>query len=195
MLQIPVAFAPGVSPEAGGCDEYARPRGETLFFTYTTLTLYILPLLIIIPCYTSIAITMIQRSSETTNPIASNRYKRTTIRVLIVGVFFIVMWLPIHVVHLWMAFDPTITAQTPLYIEWHTIANVLMFINSSVNPYLYAFGGTSNPFIRHLKDIGQCCCCGIMKLMYKMKGDTVTGSDRGNDHQLAKIIESSTSVA
>ncbi|XP_072022764.1 G-protein coupled receptor 54-like [Amphiura filiformis] len=169
VLQIPVALVPAVSPETG-CNEFGQPWGEGIFFTYETVILYIIPLVVIIPCYTSIVSTMLHISSATTSNEDSVRYKRSTVRVIIVVIFFIVMWLPIHVVHMWMAFDPDVTAQTSLYIELHTAANVFMFLNSSVNPYLYAFGGSSNPFRKHLKDIVQSSCCGGMLMIRKKNG-------------------------
>ncbi|XP_072022979.1 G-protein coupled receptor 54-like [Amphiura filiformis] len=170
VIQIPAAFVPTISLETG-CNEFGLPWGHGLFFAYATITLYIIPLIIIIPSYTCIALSMTKNStSVTTKKEDAKRLaqrNKTIIWVLIVVIFYIILSLPIHVVHLWMAFDPNVTAQTPLYIEVHTAANVLLFINSSVNPYLYAFGGSS--FRKHLKDITQCCCCGVLMLMRKKK--------------------------
>ncbi|XP_072013349.1 mesotocin receptor-like [Amphiura filiformis] len=161
VIQIPTAFVPAVSPETG-CNEFGQPWGESLFFTYATVTLYIIPLIVIIPCYTGIAISMTKKTSATQNEDSKRlaQRKKTIKWVFIVVLFYILMWLPIHVVHMWMAFDPVVTSQTPLYIELHTVANVLMFINSSVNPYLYTLAGPS--FRMHLKSIAYCCCCGLL---------------------------------
>ncbi len=164
VTQIPVAFVPAISPETG-CNEFGQSWGEELFFSYATLTLYIIPLMVIIPCYTKIAQRMTKKTPGSTLSNDSNRLarrKKTIIWIFVVVVLFTLMWLPIHVVHLWMAFDPTVTAQTPLYIELHTAANVFMFINSSVNPYLYTF--ILAPFRKHLKEIAKCCCCGVVWL-------------------------------
>ena len=161
VIQIPTAFVPAISPKTG-CNEFGQSWGEELFFTYATVTLYIIPLGIIIPCYTSIAINMSKSSTikkEDAKHLA--RRKKTIKWVFIVVIFYALMWLPCHVVHMWMAFDPHVTAETPLYIELHTAANVLMFVNSSVNPYLYTLAGSS--FRKHVKDVAYCCCGGVLR--------------------------------
>ena len=157
---------PADSPETG-CTEFGQPWGQELFFTYATVSLYIIPLAVIIPCYTGIAITMSKSSAAATTEVNEDakrrlaQRKRTIIGIFIVVLFYILMWLPVHVVHMWMAFNPEVDAQTPLYIMLHTVVNVLMFINSSVNPYLYTLAGSS--FRRHLGDIGNCLMCGALR--------------------------------
>ncbi len=165
--QIPAAFVPAISPETG-CNEFGQSWGVELFFTYATLTLYVIPLMVIIPCYTKIAQRMTKKTPGSTTS-SDPRRKKTIIWIFVVVVLFILMWLPLHVVHLWMAFHPIVTAQTPLYIQIHTAANVLIFINSSVNPYLYAF--IVALFRKHLIEIVQCCCCGVVWLLRKRKAD------------------------
>ena len=152
VVQIPTAFVPAVLPETG-CNEFGQPWGQQLFFTYATVSLYIIPLLVIIPCYTSIVLNMANLRNLP-------QRKKTIIWIFVVVIFYSVMWLPIHVVHMWQAFSPHVTSQTPLYIELHTAANVMMFINSSVNPYLYPLAVPA--FRMHLKDITYCCCCGML---------------------------------
>ena len=69
--------------------------------------------------------------------------RRNVVGLLIVVLFLALCWLPVHTVHLWMAFHPTIHSNSILYIKVHTAANVLMFINSSANPFLYTLAGSS----------------------------------------------------
>ncbi len=179
-LQIPTAFVAKVSPVTG-CNEFGQEWGERLFFTYATVTLYIIPLVVIIPCYTAIAFTMTKTTSVTKTTEDAKRLaqrKKTIKWIFIVVMFYILMWLPLHVVHLWMAFDPNVTAQTPLYIELHTVVNVLLFVNSSVNPYLYTLAGP--PFRKHFKDIlNCCCCCGMLwrRKQTQRKGECLPRSD------------------
>ena len=177
MIQIPAVFVPG-DLDGSGCNEFGQPWGHELFFTYATFTLYIIPLIVIVPCYTRIAFKISTLTStsvigdEATKHRLAQR-KRTIIGIFVVVVFYILMWLPLHMVHLWMAFDPDITAATPLYIELHTAANVLLYVNSSVNPYLYTLAGSS--FRKHLVDIGHYCLCGFIRKQ-KPKGSKETGT-------------------
>ena len=179
MIQIPTYFVPKNTP-GKGCAEFGQDWGEQLFFTYATFTLYCIPLIVIIPCYSSIAMTMMKTSAATeVNEDARRQMaqrKRTILGIFGVVIFYMLMWLPCHVVHMWMAFDPKVTASTPIYIEQHTIANVLIFINSSVNPYLYTLAGRS--FRRHAKDIGHGLMCGLMRKSKRSDGisRSVTGS-------------------
>ncbi|XP_072022761.1 G-protein coupled receptor 54-like [Amphiura filiformis] len=66
VIQIPSAFVPAVS-SATACNEFGQAWGEGLFFNYATATLYIIPLVIIIPCYMKIALTMTKKSSASKN--------------------------------------------------------------------------------------------------------------------------------
>ncbi|XP_072013353.1 G-protein coupled receptor 54-like [Amphiura filiformis] len=116
VVQIPVAFVPGATPETS-CTEFGHPWGQELFFSYATFSLYIVPLIVIVPCYTKIAINMSAFTASEVNDEASRRRvaqrKRTIIGIFVVVIFFILMWLPVHVVHMWMAFHPVVTASTP----------------------------------------------------------------------------------
>ncbi|XP_072051724.1 galanin receptor type 1-like [Amphiura filiformis] len=173
LVQNPAAFAPGETPEAS-CAECGQPWGEELFFAYTAFSVYIVPLIVIVPCYTKIGLNM---SAFTASDEASRRRmaqrKRSIIGIFVVVIFYIIMWLPCHVVHMWMAFHPVVTASTPRYIEIHTAANVLIFVNSSVNPYLYTLAGSS--FRRHVSDIGHFCLCGLIR---RKKTKSTTSSSR-----------------
>ena len=164
--QLPTAFVPDVLPETG-CNEFGRPWGEQLFFTYSTLTAYVIPLLVIISCYTSIARNM---SNIRNLP----QRKKSITWIFVVVVFFAIMWLPVHVVHLWQAFDPLITAHSPLYVELHTAANVLIYLNSAVNPFLYPLAVPT--FREHLRLIMYRSCCGVLLRKSKDSPSRVTPS-------------------
>ncbi|XP_022098063.1 kiSS-1 receptor-like [Acanthaster planci] len=148
ILQIPTALVAGLTTE-GACSEYNVPWGQQYFFSYTLLSLYVVPSSIIVICYVSMGRKMFAAGPPSS--MKAHRRRRSVVMILTVIVLFAVCWAPVHAVHMWLAFDPEVTPRRPLYVVLHTAANVLMFVNSSVNPFVYALIGQS--FRKHIEEM------------------------------------------
>ncbi|XP_072013346.1 G-protein coupled receptor 54-like isoform X2 [Amphiura filiformis] len=157
ILQVPIAFVSGTTA-TGQCAEYNLLHGQQFFFIYSTFTLYIFPLIIVICCYLKIGHKMLGDPSaqQVDMERTLKQKRRSLILILIVVLFLALCWLPVHTVHLWMAFHPVIRSNSISYIKVHTAANVLMFINSSSNPFLYTLAGSS--FRMHLNGMLTSMC-------------------------------------
>ncbi|XP_033625510.1 G-protein coupled receptor 54-like [Asterias rubens] len=145
LIQVPVALVAGPTA-SGSCSEFYLSSGEQYFFAFETASLYCIPLAIIIFCYATMG-----RKMLAAGPRSSIRRRRSVNSILFVIILYVLCWLPVHVVHLWMAFDPEVEPTDALYTELHTAANVLLFMNSSVNPFVYTLGGPS--YRRHIKTL------------------------------------------
>ena len=146
-MQIPTAFVAGLTVK-GECSEYYLSSGEEYFFSFATASLYCIPLAIIVFCYIRMGQKILSAGPRSST---RRRRRRSVNSILFVIVLYALCWAPVHAVHLWMAVDPEVTAKDVLYVELHTAANVLLFINSSVNPFVYTLVGP--PFRRHMKRI------------------------------------------
>ncbi|XP_038069831.1 G-protein coupled receptor 54-like [Patiria miniata] len=146
ITQIPTAPAAGLTPE-GACSEYIATWGQEYFFSYILASLYIIPFGVIVICYLQIGRKMLEVGPPSS--MKAHRRRRSVNIILGVIVLYALCWIPVHIVHMWMAFDPKVNARSPLYVELHTAANVLIFFNSSVNPFVYALIGPS--FRRHIR--------------------------------------------
>ncbi|XP_022098062.1 G-protein coupled receptor 54-like isoform X2 [Acanthaster planci] len=153
VVQIPAVVVTGLTEE-GKCYEFNAPWGVEYFFSYALVSLFIIPTGIIVFCYVRMGRKLLEAG-----PIGSRketRRRRSVKIVLAVTILYALSWVPCHTVHLWMAFNPEITAESPLYVELHTAVNVLIFVNSSVNPYVYALIGPS--YRHHIRSMVICSC-------------------------------------
>ncbi|XP_022098098.1 G-protein coupled receptor 54-like [Acanthaster planci] len=146
VVQIPSVLFAGLTAE-GACSEYNAPWGQQYFFSYIFLFAYIVPFSIIVMCYLRIGRKM--REAGLPSSLTANRRRRTVNITLTVIILYALCCAPVHIVHMWMAFDPEVTPKSPRYVELHTVANVVMFFNSSANPFVYALIGQS--FRKHMK--------------------------------------------
>ena len=60
--------------------------------------------------------------------------------VVTVVLLFALFWLPIHILQLWMEYDPNFPKNQATYI-YKIIAHALSYANSCVNPFVYSFLG------------------------------------------------------
>ncbi|XP_041367068.1 G-protein coupled receptor 54-like [Gigantopelta aegis] len=116
------------------------------------MTTYVIPLTIIIVCYTQILKHISRRRIRITeeneqlspNELQTNqreRYrKKVTKMVAIVVILFASLWLPIHVFNLCVFYLPGFP-KTSLMLDLKVVALTLCYSNSCVNPFVYAFHG------------------------------------------------------
>ena len=120
---------------------------EVIQWVYTLtmfVTFYVLPLIIIGGCYTSMAgVLFRQRESLHGRPSTAQHQHRGRVRkrvarmVLVVVVVFALCWLPIHFVHL-----ITDVAHVPVsknIIVFKQVGHCLSYLNSVINPLIYSF--------------------------------------------------------
>ncbi|KAL3831314.1 hypothetical protein ACJMK2_023082 [Sinanodonta woodiana] len=109
-------------------------------------TTYVVPLSVIIFCYTRILKTLWQtRGQVQSNGISSikaqaheRRRKRVTKMVASVVLVFAAFWLPIHIINLWMKLDKGFPRSDQMF-AFKIFAHTLSYANSCVNPIVYAF--------------------------------------------------------
>ncbi|OWF49433.1 galanin receptor type 2-like [Mizuhopecten yessoensis] len=137
------------------------------------ITSYILPLGVILGCYGKILQYLwwgskLKKTDHDSNgaPMSlkskaqQNRKRRVTRMVLVVVLLFAACWLPIHVITLWMAFDPNFPLIDPLLI-FKIFSHTLSYANSCVNPFVYAFlnDGFRKAFKRRFPSFSRWCSC------------------------------------
>lgn len=111
-----------------------------IFFLFTFIFLYVLPLSVVAAFYGIISFKLWFRQTPG-NPTASHRKnselsKRKIIKMLIIIVIiFAVCWLPAHLMHLLQFFDYETYHEVPKF--WILFAYGVSHGNSVLNPYLY----------------------------------------------------------
>ncbi|KAI8519726.1 Galanin receptor type 1 [Branchiostoma belcheri] len=109
---------------------------------------YIVPLVIIASCYTLV----VRQLNGMSKHSQANRAKRKVTKMLIVVVVvFGMCWLPHHILNMWVIFGNF--PYTPPTYAFNLLAMCLAYVNSCVNPIIYAF--LSSEF-RH--GVGELAC-------------------------------------
>ncbi|XP_038071972.1 G-protein coupled receptor 54-like [Patiria miniata] len=128
--------------------------GQKVFQTYTAITMYIVPLIFISVCYLQIWLKLRQKTpgsalaSGTSTARSSQRMRRTLRLIMVVIAAFALSWLPSRVLLMWVVWDPNLYGHSPVYLIGSGIANMIIYLNSVVNPFIYPFAGTG--FRKHL---------------------------------------------
>lgn len=146
IIMSPVAVAATVKEVNGtaSCERYWALFGEPqltrqAYYTSTFVLLYLLPLLLMAVLYSAIGLKLWRRqipgnSTKESRKIMKNS-KRQVVRllVIIVGVFAL-CWLPMHVTHFIVAFEPSVHANMPYTARFFVF--YIGHINSAINPCL-----------------------------------------------------------
>ncbi|CAF0843697.1 unnamed protein product [Adineta ricciae] len=133
---------------------------------------YAIPLLIIIICYTNLALHVIKSSRKMAghmNTVVFHRtvqvkQRRVTRMVIVVTLAFAICWLPIHILELLKCanlsrLNSLISSYPGTLYAIRAITHALGYFNSCLNPYLYAL--LNRNFCRDLVDIMpslKICC-------------------------------------
>ncbi|CAF4436838.1 unnamed protein product [Rotaria sp. Silwood2] len=112
---------------------------------------YAVPLVVIIVCYTNLALHVIRASRKMTgyantksfNQTVQLKQRRVTRMVIVVTLAFAICWLPIHVLELMKCGNPKLLhSLIQLYpkalYSIRAFTHALAYFNSCLNPYLYA---------------------------------------------------------
>lgn len=163
ILQAPVATSSTIS-EYGECiTSFATRSGSNAFHIFNTLSMYVLPLAIILICYVKILVQVWRKAIQGTESAQAQersirRKRKITRMVFVIVLLFAICWLPTHVFRLWKEFDTRfhMTANNIYFDFANLFALCLVYANSCVNPFVYAFKTTS--FKEHFKKLFTSCC-------------------------------------
>lgn len=137
-------------------------QGAKYYYLGAFLSMYVLPLMIILMCYAKILIIVWRKTSAGTESAQAHersiRQKRKITRmVFIVVLLFAVCWAPIHCILLWDKFktEEITDLNTGIAIVvLRMFALCLSYANSLTNPFIYAF--TTASFKKHFKKVLSC---------------------------------------
>ncbi|XP_038071965.1 G-protein coupled receptor 54-like [Patiria miniata] len=162
-MYVPVIFysVKIVSLDAAFCTIwFPWEYGQKVFQTYSAITMYIVPLIFISVCYLKIWLKLRQKTpgSATASGIStarsSKRMRRTLRLIMVVIAAFALSWLAHRALLMWLVWDPNFLAFSPVYLIGSGIANLIVYLNSVVNPFIYPFAGTG--FRKHLPALAEC---------------------------------------
>ena len=148
----------------GQCQFYIgnEGRGARFYYLGAFLSMYALPLIIILMCYAKILVIVWRKTSAGTESAQAHersiRQKRKITRmVFIVVLLFAVCWAPIHCIILWEQFKTeqksSLTTEMAITVL-RLFAFCLSYANSLTNPFIYAF--TTASFKKHFKKVLSC---------------------------------------
>ncbi|XP_071803687.1 G-protein coupled receptor 54-like [Asterias amurensis] len=114
---------------------------------YCFVMLYLIPLTIITVCYSIVLNRLwkaVSPTEETHAPVHLRmliQKRRITRMILAVIVAFAACWIGTHIMSLWRRLDVNFPRTSTAALVFQTIAHLLMYFNSCVNPFVYAFMG------------------------------------------------------
>lgn len=145
IFSIPVAivwrlYASGPFVLCGPKFDILGEFGETGYYTYLFLLMYLIPLIMMSTLYSLVCRSLWLRStpgevsSETEK--RNQKTKRRVVRMLvIITAAFALCWFPTHFYHLILAFRPEVHGSSPPYVMF--LCFWFGHANSAVNPWLY----------------------------------------------------------
>ena len=126
--------------------------GPKVFFTYSVVVLYFLPLAVATTYYTLIWLHlrkipgMIWEASS--QQVRAHRMNRNIRIMVLVVVMFALGWLCEHLFILLLVWDPGTNFWTDSYRIGSATAKLLLYLNSALNPFVHSLAGTG--FKKHL---------------------------------------------
>lgn len=141
-----VFSCPGVFTQEmieGECERNLNSNGRLIVAALESLFGFVLPLIIILTCYYYLHKIMTQRLKK--------HRQRLTQLVTRIIIMFLICWAPHHIIKLTDIFAKFLGSEPPVS-NVSEIAGCLTFLNSCVNPFLYAF---SSKNLRQQKQPGH----------------------------------------
>lgn len=114
------------------------PNYDKIVVTSKLILLFVIPMIIIAYCYISIAFTLSRSNSLSEN----TRIKRKSTRkmILLLVIFFILCFLPNHLVMMWLYyFQPEDEKFLNVWYKWRIVAFCFSSLNSALNPITLYF--------------------------------------------------------
>ncbi|XP_048404165.2 oxytocin receptor [Stegostoma tigrinum] len=202
-----------VGPGAYDCwGDFARPWGARAYITWITLSVYVLPVVVLLVCYSLISFRIwrnvwlkTQREARAASSSSSSssssggtlmlsrvssvkvisRAKIRTVKMTFVVVLaYIVCWTPFFVVQMWKVWDEHAPEENWTFV----ITMLLASLNSCCNPWIYMFftGRLFHDLVQQLL-----CCCSLKLNKPEQPSSELTCSKKSNSSTLAISLKSS----
>ncbi|XP_072044364.1 somatostatin receptor type 2-like isoform X2 [Amphiura filiformis] len=132
----------------------ALPSTMRIFFImYFFIVGFLIPLIVIIVCYTNILIRL-KVMSEKTGTKKSEKSRKVNRMVLIVVCVFVLCWAPFYVWRITLSFSHAARNLPDTSVVVSDITMCISYMNSCANPFLYAF--LSDNFKKSFKKVWTC---------------------------------------
>ncbi|XP_071955197.1 G-protein coupled receptor 54-like [Antedon mediterranea] len=164
---------------------------RTGYSIYSTFALYIIPVVTITVCYSIMLRVLWSQKvpldvlNHTMKTKSLKQKRKITRMVLAVVMLFIVCWMPQHILNLWMRLDSNFPYGVETY-TFKTTAHVLAYLNSCVNPIVYAFLGENfrNAF---RKTFPKCLKKNVAMPATRTRPTKYTSSRTGSKYQTTAV--------
>ncbi|XP_042208152.1 somatostatin receptor type 2-like [Homarus americanus] len=131
--------------------------GEFVFTLYSFILAFGLPLTLIFIFYGLVLQKLKSVGPKSKSKEKKKSHRKVTKMVLTVITVYVMCWLPYWVLQLVLIFSPPRVGQSPFMVVLFLISSCLSYINSAINPILYAF--LSENF---KKSFMKACTCATM---------------------------------
>ena len=139
------------------CGLALPPTMRVFFIMYFFIVGFVIPLIVIIVCYTNILIRL-KVMSEKTGTKKTEKSRKVNRMVLIVVIVFVFCWAPFYVWRITMSFSHAARNIPDTSVVISDITMCLSYMNSCANPFLYAF--LSDNFKKSFKKVWTCGAVG-----------------------------------
>ncbi|NP_001279135.1 oxytocin receptor isoform X1 [Callorhinchus milii] len=191
-----------VGPEVYDCwADFIQPWGAKAYITWITVSVYIIPVLILTVCYGLISFKIWQNVKlktrrETKTPqggsmlarvssikIISRAKIRTVKMTFVIVLAYIICWTPFFYVQMWTAWDPHAPKEDLPFV----LAMLLASLNSCCNPWIYMFfTGRLFQDLMH-----RFLCCSLLLAKPEPASGEITYSKKSNSSTFALSLKSS----
>ncbi|XP_025082980.1 pyroglutamylated RFamide peptide receptor-like isoform X3 [Pomacea canaliculata] len=161
---------PSRDPVSGALAEYydaacqQRTPTARVYHTFVAIVMFFVPIIVIIDCYAVICVCLLVRKSPVSGAASDShsRAKRKVVRMLVaVVVAFIACWAPLHIMELRDTWRDDNDEQSPHMVTVRYVVLYVAYLNSAVNPVLYA--GFNENFRRGFKEVFTNGCLPFLK--------------------------------
>ncbi|XP_062924452.1 oxytocin receptor [Mobula hypostoma] len=181
---------------------FVQPWGAKAYITWITLSVYIIPVILLIICYSLISFKIWQNvklktrketevsrggvmSRVSSVKIISRAKIRTVKMTFVIVLAYIVCWTPFFIVQMWNAWDQKAPHENMAFV----ITMLLASLNSCCNPWIYMFftGRLFHHLVQHF------LCCPRRPHSVEQPSGELTCSKKSNSSTFAVSFKSSSS--
>ncbi|GCB60394.1 LOW QUALITY PROTEIN: arginine vasopressin receptor 1Aa [Scyliorhinus torazame] len=150
--------------------EFIYPWSIKVYITWTAIAVFVIPVLIMVACYTCICYNIFQNIKYKTKAASETSFKnglitsgvnnvktiskakiRTVKMTLVIVLAYIVCWAPFFIVQLWSVWDEGAPQEDTVF----TLTILLASLNSCCNPWIYMF--FSGHLLSDIAHFSPCC--------------------------------------